>query len=258
MRKKWAGWLALLLWTIWAQAGAEEIDVVLQGTAPAGFSMEVLAVEEARPLRRIYIYHTHTYEAYDMADGNRYETTETWRTADQAFNVVRVGEALKEALEAEGFQVYHDKSAYEPPKLSTAYARSLEGLQAAADEGYDLYIDLHREADSQNNGPNTVFLENKTMARVLFLVGRGDSFDGAEKPDWEQNRLVAQYISDAMNGEIQGISRGVAVKSGRYNQHAAVPCILLEAGNNQNTLTQAINAMAYVARGIGSYFDRTE
>lgn len=255
------GVVCLVVWMMLAAgaAFAEEINVTLSPPeGGSGFTMEVLAVQKPRRIFRVYIYHTHTYEAYDMADGNTYTATETWRTADSRYNMIRVGEELKKELEALGVEVTHDVTAYEPPKLSTAYARSLEGLKKAAAEGYDLYIDLHRDAYLRGNGPNTVQMNGKNVARVLFLIGRGDSFDGAEKPDEQKNREAALWISDAMNAALPGISRGVSLKSGRYNQHAATPCILLEAGNNQNTLSQTLAAMPCVAQGICSYFDNMQ
>lgn len=223
-----------------------------------GFSMEVIAVRETKKEYRVYIYHTHTYESYDPSDGNTYQSTEKWRTADADYNMIRVGEELKSQLESAGVYVTHDTTAYEPPKLSTAYGRSLEGLRKATAEGYDLYIDLHRDAYSAGNGPNTMEKEGKKVARVLFLVGQGASFDGPEKPDWEKNHRAAKWISDEMNAEISGVSRGVSLKSGRYNQHAATPCILIEMGNNHNTLSEALGTVPILCRGICSYFDNMD
>ena len=122
-----------------------------------GFSLEVLSVQA--PLskqKRVYIYHTHTYEAYEMDGENKYTPTETWRTADHDFNMVRVGAELAARLREAGIFVQHDTTDYEPPRLSTAYSRSLVGLQKAAEEGYDLYIDLHRDSYSKGNGANVI------------------------------------------------------------------------------------------------------
>lgn len=240
-------------------ANAEDFSLTLMPPEEAdGFSMEVLSVKETRKEYRVFIYHTHTYESYDPSDGNTYQSTEQWRTADPDYNMIRVGEEMKKMLESAGIYVTHDTTAYEPPKLSTAYGRSLEGVKAAAVQGYDLYIDLHRDAYSAGNGPNTMEMDGKKAARVLFLIGQGASFDGAEKPEWEKNHRAAKWISDEMNAELSGISRGVSLKSGRYNQHAATPCILIEMGNNQNTLTEVLETVPCLCRGICSFFDNMD
>ena len=96
------------------------------------------------------------------------------------------------------------------------------------------------------------------MIRFLFLIGQGTGTGFDERPDWEKNRKAAQMISDALNAQAAGISRGVSLKSGRYNQQAATPCILIEAGNNKNTLSQALAAMPLLAQAICQYFDALE
>lgn len=236
--------------TAWAEERAGEA---------VPFTMQVVSASlpQSRQ-RRVYIYHTHTYEAYEMDDENRYTPTETWRTADNAFNVVRVGEELSARLREAGIFVTHDTTAFEPPRLSTAYSRSLEALKAAAAEGYDLYIDLHRDSYAKGNGPNTVPVDDLECARLLFLIGQGTGSGLDEKPDWEANQRSAQAIADALNGRAEGICRGVSLKSGRYNQQAATPSLLIEAGNNKNTLPQALNAMEPLARAICQYFDAME
>ena len=224
-----------------------------------GFTMEVISVirPDSRP-RRVFLYHTHTYEAYEAEGDNAYRQTEKWRTSDPEYNVVRVGEELADRLRSAGIDVTHDVTAYEPPRLSTAYSRSLEGLTKAAAEGYDLYIDLHRDSYSQGNGPNTVPVDGRETARLLILIGQGTGTNFDEKPDWEANERAARIISDAVNSRAEGLCRGVALKSGRYNQQAATPSMLIEVGNNKNTLPEALNAMEPLARAICQYFDGME
>lgn len=224
-----------------------------------GFSLEVLSVSSS-PVRqrRVFLYHTHTYEAYEPDGENTYKPTEKWRTADDRYNVVRVGEELSSLLRGAGILVNHDTTAYEMPNLSTAYSRSLMGLQQAAEEGYDLYIDLHRDSYAKGSGPNTILVDGLESAHLLFLIGQGTGSALDEKPDWEANASVAQFLADALNRRAEALCRGVSLKSGRYNQHAAVPCLLIEVGNNRNTLPQALAAMEPLARAICQYFDSLE
>ena len=241
------------------QAFSAELDLTEEYLPSDAFTLEVISVSppESRK-KRVFIYHTHTYEAYEMEGENRYQPTETWRTADSRYNMIRVGEELAMFLRQAGVEVTHDTAAYEPPRLSTAYSRSLEGLKKAAEEGYDLYIDLHRDSYSANNGPNTVKGKEGEMIRFLFLIGQGTGTGFDERPDWKKNQQAADRISDALNAQIENLSRGVSLKSGRYNQQAAVPCILIEAGNNKNTLPQALAAMPCLAQAICRYFDGLE
>lgn len=221
-----------------------------------GFSIEVLAPEETPVPKRVLIYHTHTYEAFAQTPDNPYQETETWRTADEKHNMVRVGKELAALLRAYGLHVVHDETAFEPPVLSSAYSRSLAMLQnrQAAGECYDLYIDLHRDAFiASYPGGNTVNIGGVEVAKLMMLIGKGEGATGQgfdQKPDWQSNFLIAQRMTDCLQEQHADLCREVSVKSGRYNQHIAPCCILVEAGNNRNTLPQVLAAMPYLADAI--------
>ena len=133
-----------------------------------------------------------------------------------------------------------------------------KGMEQAAKEGYDLYIDLHRDSYSAGNGANTIERQGKQLARLLFLIGKGTGTALDEKPDWQKNQAAAEKISARLNAQAAGLSRGISLKSGRYNQQAAVPSMLIEVGNNKNTLQEALNAMPCLAQAICAYFDALE
>ena len=222
--------------------------------------IEVMAQEvpevRAQDGPRVLIYHTHTWEAYEMTEKTRYEPTETWRTMDERFNMIRIGEELGRQLTLLGFSVVHDKTAFEPPNLSDAYNRSLVMLQNRlnAGEEYDYILDVHRDAYSGlYNGANGVKTDGGRMAYVMMLVGKGTGATGSgfdERPDWPQNLALAQQITDAMNAQVKGISRDVKIKTGRFNQHVSTGALLIEVGNNRNTLEEALAACPVIARAV--------
>lgn len=221
-----------------------------------GFSMQVISVVSVqRPQRRVYIYHTHTHEAYKQDPDDPYRPTETWRTADENYNMIRVGKELAILLQDAGVFVTHDTTDYELPRLSTAYSRSFAGIEQAAREGYDLYLDIHRDSYSKGNGPNTVTVDGEEAARLLFLIGQGTGSNLDEKPDWQANEKAALMIGAFLNEKTENLCRGVSLKSGRYNQQAATPSLLIEVGNNRNTLAEALGALPPLCAAICRYFD---
>lgn len=225
------------------------------GEAAPVFRVEVIRGEEtpaAAPMR-ILIYHTHTYEAYEQMPDAPYQPTEKWRTADSAHNVVAVGRALAGSLRALGFEVVHDETAFEPPNLDDAYDRSLTMLEARAQAGetYDLYIDVHRDAiASSSTIRKTVSIGGEEVARFMVLVGQGTTGGYAVKPDWEVNLALANRITDSLNAQCEGIARDVKVKTGRFNQHVADNCVLIECGMHLNTLEQVLRGIPYLAQAI--------
>ncbi|MBQ7866166.1 MAG: stage II sporulation protein P [Clostridia bacterium] len=215
--------------------------------------VEVVRSTQQPPMagKQVLIYHTHTWEAFEQVENARYVETEKWRSKDNAANMVAVGDALTAALEALGCTGVHDETAFEPPDLSTAYQRSLEMLEArlAAGESYDLYIDLHRDAVASNSTiKRTVNVAGEELARFMVLVGKGQSY--AEKPDWQANYAVAEKITASLNHQVEGLCRDVKVKTGRFNQHIAPRCVLIECGLNYNTLEQVLNGVPYLAQAI--------
>ena len=216
------------------------------------------ATQVTQQARRILIYHTHTWEAYEPTQEDSYEQTERWRTKDEQHNVLRVGAELAQCLTELGFEVVHEQGVFEPPVLSTAYTRSLEMLEdyTARGEVFDYYIDLHRDAYSAGAyASNTLVGTNgEELARLMMLIGKGTGETGGVgfdvKPQWEENLVLAQTLTDNLNGMVNGLCGKVKIKTGRFNQHISTRAILIEVGNNKNTLAQALNAMPYLAQAI--------
>lgn len=207
----------------------------------------------------ILIYHTHTTEAYTQTEQNRYQESGAWRTTDNTMNVVAVGEALKEILERDyGFCVLHDTTDHEPPKLATAYERSLLTMQAYHEQypSIVLFLDLHRDAYNAENAPTDYLTVNGTeTAKLMFVVGKGEKYE--EKPYFDADYALANRISDHLNSIHPKLARPIRVKPGRYNQHVAPNCLLVEVGHNANTLEQAKAAMPYLAESIAYAFAET-
>lgn len=203
--------------------------------------------------RHILIYHTHTWEAYEQVASAPYQETEKWRTKDNSANVVAVGAALANALRALGCTVVHDTTAFEPPNLDDAYQRSLAMLEnrLAAGEQYDLYLDIHRDAiSSKSTIKRTVNIGGEDVARFMVLIGKGTGSGFDVKPDWEANYAIATDITNSLNDQCASLARDVNVKTGRYNQHIAPRCVLLECGHNENTLEQVLAGIPYLAEAL--------
>ena len=252
--------LAALLWAGQYALGRLRRQPLVIEAISAGVDTSAAAVQDDRP--RVLIYHTHTWEAYEMTADTRYTPTETWRTKDERCNMVRVGDALSACLQELGFAVVHDRTAFEPPNLSAAYTRSLGMIRARLEAGetYDYILDVHRDAYSGlYNGANCVERDGKRIAYVMLLVGKGTGATGSgfdERPDWPKNLELAQAITDEMNALVEGVSREVKIRTGRYNQHVSTGALLIEVGNNRNTLEEALAACPVIAEAIAGVHQR--
>jgi stage II sporulation protein P len=218
-------------------------DIEISGDALAELRPQVYSFAEAPT---VLIYHTHATEAFLQDDNYTYVESKEWRTEDNEKNIVHVGEVLKSHLEALGYIVIHDTTNVEPPELLSAYSRSLEVMEKY--EGVDIYIDLHRNAaDVDTVINNTVMVEGRKCAKMFFVVGTGiGTYEGEYDiaPDWRANYTFAVSVMKKASDIVPGIMKPIRTKVGRYNQHMGM-CLLLEIGNNANTMEEVLNALPY-------------
>lgn len=130
--------------------------------------------EEEGP--QVLILHTHATEAYTMPPGQEYTPSGECRCTDPDCNMLRVGEALKAALEAEGLQVLHDGTLHDYPEYSGAYDRSLTTARSYLEQYPTIrfILDVHRDAiyDTQGNPYKVVSpVAGLSAAQMSFVIG---------------------------------------------------------------------------------------
>lgn len=234
---------------------SEEAKVLqtFASAASGGLCIEVVAdtpePDATADAKSVLIYHTHTHEAYAQDPDDPYEAVEAWRTDDAQHSVVRVGQALADALTALGYRVTHDVTDNEQDDLSSSYVRALEMLESYEAE-FDLVIDLHRDAYSEGLPIGIDAPDGTCCAQLMLLVGRGDNYPEEQRADYAENLAFAQRITGEINAAFPGLCRNVNVKRGRHNQHIGGHAVLVEVGHNRNTLSQALNSVPYLARAI--------
>lgn len=201
---------------------------------------------------QVLIYQTHSFEAYQQVAEDPYQETDKWRTKDNEHNVAAVGEAIKQRLEnTYGIPVLHDVTNHETPKLGTAYTRSVVTAQKLVQENPNLklVIDLHRDAEVKGQANTVTAPDGTEVAKILLVIGTGEE-GFTEKPDWEKNYKIALRLTNELNKLVPGICKPVDVRTGRYNQHVSDKSVLIEVGNNANTLSEAKAAAGYLADAI--------
>ncbi len=234
-----------------------------QQPSSPGITVELVPGEHSVPLAgsepRILIYHTHATEAYFKTDDCTYEDSSKWRTLDNEKNMIAVGERLAESLRGYGIAVLHDTTNHEPPKLATAYSRSVVTMEKYREKypSLTMFIDVHR--DAYGNDPKEiadyVTIDGKEYARIMFVVGTGKGATGtgySEMPDFEKNYALAERITKYLSAIDERLVRDIRVKPGRYNQHISNQCLLAEVGHNANTLEQALNSAELLAKAIAA------
>ncbi len=168
----------------------------------------------------IAIYHSHSDESYIPSSGT---SSKHWG------DVYKVGEALKSALQKEGFKVNWSKNNHNPHdglayKRSRTTAFELLKAQPAA------LIDIHRDAVPLSAYKTNIAGEPAT--KVMIVVGKQNQNRGS-------NLEFAKAVKANADARHPGIVKGILLANGNYNQDLGPRTILLEFGTDKNSLEAA-------------------
>ena len=197
---------------------------------------------------KVLIYHTHTSESYYGVSSS----SSSFHTSDPQYNVVRVGEELKNRLNQYGIQVRQDTSVHDSPSYNGAYKSSLNTVEnILKNENYDIIIDIHRDALASNTQYRpTAEIEGETVAKLMFVVGTNTA--GLKHDNWIENLKFAIAFVQISNEMYPGLFRGIHLSTSRYNQHTSDKTLILEVGATGNTLEEACLSMKYFAKVLNT------
>lgn len=236
-------------------------EVTVDNACGAQFDMQAL-LAESLPLKKsgeptVLIVHTHATEAYTPTEGAQYTASSAYRTEDTAYNVVRVGQALCDGLNANGIVTLHDTSLNDLAGYDGAYERMAETIRAYLDEypSLQMVIDVHRDAAVDANGQQvavTTELRGEEYARLMLVMGT--ELSGLEHPNWQRNLACALRLQSIGEARAAGLFRALTLRAGRYNEHLTDCSMLVEVGTAGNTLPQALRSAELLAELLTELF----
>lgn len=208
-----------------------------------------MTLKQKQGKKQILIYHTHG-ASEGFCDS---------RKGQEEDSIVGVGTVLAEELEKNGYSVLHDTTKYDliNGKLdrSKAYNTSLDGIQKSMRENPDIQvtIDLHRDSVGKNKHTYTM-IDGKKTAIVMFFNGmsrtKKGSIDYLFNPNLEANLSFSLQLKCHAMETYEGFTKPIYLKGYRYNLHVAERALLVELGNENNTVEEAKNAAAPLAKVI--------
>lgn len=199
---------------------------------------EVLKEEPSSSIKNepiIYIYNTHQTEEYSVNDPN-YVIKPTITTVnyimeevlEKNYNTLVEERSIKEILNTNNW------------KYSYSYKASRIYLEDVKTKYPSLkyYIDVHRDSISKEK--TTITINNKSYAKLLFIVG-------LDNQNYQENLQFTEKIHNKINELYPSLSKGIYKKSGVgvngiYNQDFSPYVILVEVGGYENTLTEVMNS----------------
>ncbi len=203
---------------------------------------------------QVLIIHTHGSEAYTPDANNSYTPTDTERTEDTRYNIVRVGDEVAKIFEDKGIQVIHDRNIYDSPTYTGSYTRSLASITKIIKENpsIQMVIDVHRDSIQRNDGKTyktVATVDGQKVAQLMLVIGSNDS--GLTHPDWKQNLALAAQLQQKLNKKYPTLMRPIDLRRERFNQHATPGSMLLEVGTSGNSLEEALAAAGLFADTLG-------
>lgn len=246
---------------------APEDALLVQVSNFSGFSLALedwlltrLPLEVPREGPAVLIIHSHGTESYTQTAQLTYSPSGEYRTLDTDHNMLRVGQALKTALEARGISVIHDRTLHDHPSYNDAYINSRKTVEGylKAYPSLCLVIDLHRDAADTASGQLTTLasVDGKSASQLMLVVGTDAS--GRNHPGWQENMALAVKLHARLEQLYPGLCRPISLRKERFNQDLSPGAMLIEVGAAGDTLDQALLAVEALAHGISEILLRTD
>lgn len=196
---------------------------------------------------QILIYHTHSRETFsDSREGIEDDT------------VVGLGAYLTKVLtEKYGYNVIHDKSHYDivDGRLdrNLAYNCAKPGIEKILEKNpsIEVVIDLHRDGVG-SDAKRVTTINGKEVAQLMLFNGLSTNSKG-EKISYLDNPYMQDNLAFSLQLQLEGreLYPGLMyknyLKAYRYNLHLRKKSILVETGNQNNTISEVKNAMDLLA-----------
>lgn len=185
----------------------------------------------------VIIYHTHSSESYMPFKESNYHRV------DEEGTVRDVGNVLENELKKKGINVIHDKTIHDRPSYNESYSRSLATIKTLK-EKYPtaLYIiDLHRDAAAASATEGKyIEIDGKRVAKFSMVVGRSNE-------NYVELYDFAKKVSGKAAAMYSGFGGAIIEKDYNYNEFVSNKALLLEVGNNKNTIEEARLCAKYFA-----------
>lgn len=201
----------------------------------------------------VLIIHTHATEAYTPTQGTQYAASGDYRTLDEHYNMVSVGEAVARILQEGGVTVLHDKTYHDYPAYNGSYNNARKTIAAYLQiyPSIRLVLDIHRDAIAAGNGgqlDTSAVVDGRQAAQVMIVIGSDAS--GNYHPNWRENLALALKLSAQLERENPGITRPIHLRPERFNMDMTPGSLLIEIGGAGDTHQEALLTAKALARAV--------
>ena len=182
----------------------------------------------------ILMYCTHTDESYVPTDGTE--------SQPEGGGILKVAQALKDAIEEKGGKAVldetnhspHDAGAYERSRRTLAKLMRENGPVAAA-------LDVHRDAVPGEQYKADI--DGKEVSKVRVVIGGRNQNSAA-------NKEFAYKLKAAADKNYPDLIKDIYVGKGNYNQEVSPHSLIVECGSHETPRDQAEASMPMLADAV--------
>lgn len=200
----------------------------------------------------VLIVHTHATESYTKAEGENYTESSAYRTLDEQYNMISIGDRIAQVLRAGGIEVIHDQTLHDHPSYTAAYGNSRSSIQDYLKKypSIQVVLDIHRDAADREDGQLTTAatVDGKASSQLMMVVGT--DANGLHHPQWAENMALAIKLTALLEKQWPGLTRPISFRSERFNQDLSKGGMLIEVGAAGDSHEQALTAATALAEGI--------
>lgn len=200
----------------------------------------------------VLILHTHTSESYTPSPAEDYQESSPYRTLDEGYNMVSIGDEVDRLLTQGGITVIHDRSLHDYPSYNGSYVDAREAMEEYLEQypTIRLVLDLHRDAAEDGDGQmdTSAQVSGEESAQLMLVVGTDEG--GLDHPGWRDNLSLALKLYVQLETRFPGICRPLGLRTERFNQDLSPGALLIEMGAAGNTHGEALASARALSQAI--------
>lgn len=198
------------------------------------------------PKPSVLILHTHATESYTK-QAEDYRETSAWRTLDENYNMLAIGQLVGNLLEEAGIGVIHHRELNDYPSYNSSYIRARQSIRDILKEHKDIHLilDLHRDAAGTETDQmrTRAVVNGEDSAQLMIVIGTNHE-------QYEENLSLGLKLHVQLEQQSPGIMRPLQLRAQRFNQDLNPGALLIEVGAAGNSHQEARTAAEQLAKAI--------
>lgn len=194
----------------------------------------------------VLILHTHSTESYTKS-GEAYAESSRWRTLDENYNMLSIGQRVGQLLAEAGISSVQDRELHDYPSYNGSYVHARESIRAYLEQypSIRLVLDLHRDAigTEQHQMRTLATVDGQNSAQLMVVLGTNHE-------NYEDNLSLALKLHAQLEQQAPGLTRPLQLRAQRFNQDLSPGALLVEVGSAGNTHAEAMLAAEQLAKAI--------